>query len=131
MGEVVPVTLGVQFAVMLAMIGCGAGLAAWLDIGRLTARRLGAPRATTAVLDAALWTVAAVPVFAVLYFVNGGEIRVYVWPALGVGWCLYFALFAGIVRRCASAALNAVAAVVRSILAVARIVRFHKPRKTG
>ncbi|PDO11086.1 MAG: hypothetical protein BLM47_03565 [Candidatus Reconcilbacillus cellulovorans] len=131
MGEVVPVTLGVQFAVMLAMIGCGAGLAAWLDIGRLAARRLGAPRAATAMLDAALWTVAAAPVFAALYFVNGGEIRVYVWLALGIGWCLYFSLFAGIVRRSVSAALSAVAAVLRAMSAVARIARFHKPRKTG
>lgn len=117
-------TLEVQFATVLAMIGCGVGLGAWLDVYRLIARRCGARRPVVAILDLVLWAAAAPPVFAVLYAVNAGEFRMYVLLALGVGWCLYFGLFGGVVRR-------GVTAAFRVASALARTVGLRRPRRTG
>ena len=92
-------SLTIQFQTMLAMIGMGLYVGAALDTyGRFVKRR-NVFHLLTAVNDILFWLVQGLFVFYVLFIVNNGELRVYIFLALLCGYAAYQSLFRKIYIR--------------------------------
>ncbi|NLC19960.1 MAG: spore cortex biosynthesis protein YabQ [Clostridiales bacterium] len=78
-----------QAYVFLSTVYTGMILGLIYDLNR-TIRRIFKPgRWLVGVLDLLFWLIAAAIVFTVLYFANNGEIRLYNFIGLAIGWSLY------------------------------------------
>jgi len=126
----------VQFLTMAAMIGCGAALGLLFDGYRVVWAELRLPRRWFPPFDLLYWVLAAPAVFRVLYLVNGGEIRFYVFLSLLLGVSAYFALLGAagrsVMRRLLRAAILvfrifrriAETVIVRPLIALYQAVRY-------
>ncbi|WP_059174206.1 spore cortex biosynthesis protein YabQ [Bacillus sp. FJAT-27445] len=85
-------TLSVQFLTMAAMISAGAGFGAMLDTYQRFLNRPKRKSWITFINDILFWIVQALLVFYVLFHVNKGEIRFYIFLALLCGFAAYQAL---------------------------------------
>ncbi|HHY22293.1 MAG TPA: spore cortex biosynthesis protein YabQ, partial [Bacilli bacterium] len=92
-------SLTIQVQTMLAMIGMGLYVGAALDTyGRFVKRR-NTFHLVTAFNDILFWLVQGLFIFYILFSVNNGELRVYIFLALLCGYAAYQSLFRSIYLR--------------------------------
>jgi spore cortex biosynthesis protein YabQ len=116
------VTLKVQFATLLAMAACGAGLGVCFDLIGVLMREFRARRWMLAAADLLYWAAATLAVFRVLLQINDGQVRAFVFVGLALGALLYALLLGGHVRRFAEAAVRLAKRFARLVRRVFRIV---------
>lgn len=85
-------TLSTQFYTLIAMIGMGSYFGAALDTYHLFLQRPTRSRWIVFIHDVLFWILQAVLIFYVLFTVNQGEIRLYLFLALLCGFAAYQAL---------------------------------------
>ena len=109
-------TLSVQFYTLLSMIGMGSCFGAALDTYSRFLKRSQRKRWIVFLHDFLFWIIQGLLIFYVLFLVNEGELRLYLFLALLCGFSAYQALFKGIYLRL----------LEQAILLVIRLVRFVK-----
>ncbi|WP_373894551.1 spore cortex biosynthesis protein YabQ [Virgibacillus natechei] len=106
-------TLTVQFATMIAMVLCGF----YLGIIQETFRRFTTywkeKVIFTYIMEVSFWLTQTVILFYVLFRVNGGEIRVYIFAACLLGFAMYKVFAAGIYKRLLEGIIRVAAAIYR------------------
>ncbi|MEH6940683.1 spore cortex biosynthesis protein YabQ [Bacillus sp. JJ722] len=85
-------TLSTQFYTLIAMIGMGSYFGAALDTYQLFLKRPKRSRWIVFIHDLIFWILQALLIFYVLFIVNQGEIRLYLFLALLCGFAAYQAL---------------------------------------
>ena len=85
-------TISVQFLTMLAMIGMGSFFGAAFDTYNRFLKRAGRKRWIVFCNDILFWLLQALIIFYVLYRINGGELRFYIFLALLCGFAAYQSL---------------------------------------
>lgn len=91
-------TLTVQFYTLLAMIGMGSFFGAALDTYNRFLKRSERSRWIVFIHDVLFWVIQAILIFYVLFLVNEGEFRFYLFLAILCGFAMYQALFGTIYR---------------------------------
>ncbi|MEI5909504.1 spore cortex biosynthesis protein YabQ [Bacillus spongiae] len=86
-------SLTTQFYTMIAMIGMGGVFGAALDTYHRFLKRPDRSRWIVFIHDVLFWVVQGLLIFYVLYVVNFGEVRFYIFLALFCGFSAYQALF--------------------------------------
>ncbi|WHY97750.1 spore cortex biosynthesis protein YabQ [Peribacillus simplex] len=92
-------TLTIQFYTLLAMIGMGSGFGAALDTYSRFLNRSERKRWIVFIHDFLFWVIQGLLIFYVLFLVNEGEFRLYLFLALLCGFSAYQALFKGFYQR--------------------------------
>ncbi|MCD1163448.1 spore cortex biosynthesis protein YabQ [Peribacillus frigoritolerans] len=92
-------TLTIQFYTLLAMIGMGSGFGAALDTYNRFLKRSERKRWIVFIHDFLFWIIQGLLIFYVLFLVNEGEFRLYLFLALLCGFSAYQALFKGFYQR--------------------------------
>ncbi|MFS0604892.1 spore cortex biosynthesis protein YabQ [Peribacillus frigoritolerans] len=92
-------TLTIQFYTLLAMIGMGSGFGAALDTYSRFLNRSERKRWIVFIHDFLFWIIQGLLIFYVLFLVNEGEFRFYLFLALLCGFSAYQALFKGFYQR--------------------------------
>ncbi|MFD9628726.1 spore cortex biosynthesis protein YabQ [Peribacillus muralis] len=92
-------TLTIQFYTLLAMIGMGSGFGAALDTYSRFLKRSERKRWIVFIHDFLFWIIQGLLIFYVLFLVNEGEFRFYLFLALFCGFAAYQALFKGFYQR--------------------------------
>ena len=92
-------TLTIQFYTLLAMIGMGSGCGAALDTYSRFLNRSERKRWIVFIHDFLFWIIQGLLIFYVLFLVNEGEFRLYLFLALLCGFSAYQALFKGFYQR--------------------------------
>ncbi|MFJ7756201.1 spore cortex biosynthesis protein YabQ [Peribacillus muralis] len=92
-------TLSIQFYTLLAMIGMGSGFGAALDTYSRFLKRSERKRWIVFIHDFLFWIIQGLLIFYVLFLVNEGELRFYLFLALFCGFAAYQALFKGMYQR--------------------------------
>lgn len=92
-------TLTIQFYTLLAMIGMGSGFGAALDTYSRFLNRSERKRWIVFIHDLLFWIIQGLLIFYVLFLVNEGEFRLYLFLALLCGFSAYQALFKGFYLR--------------------------------
>ncbi|MGG0412479.1 spore cortex biosynthesis protein YabQ [Peribacillus simplex] len=92
-------TLTIQFYTLLAMIGMGSGFGAALDTYNRFLNRSERKRWIVFIHDFLFWIIQGLLIFYVLFLVNEGEFRLYLFLALLCGFSAYQALFKGFYQR--------------------------------
>ena len=91
--------LTIQFYTLLAMIGMGSGFGAALDTYSRFLNRSERKRWIVFIHDFLFWIIQGLLIFYVLFLVNEGEFRLYLFLALLCGFSAYQALFKGFYQR--------------------------------
>ncbi len=86
-------TLTTQFATMIAMIGMGSLFGASLDTYNRFLQRQRRKGWLVFMNDFLFWVIQGLAIFYVLFFVNQGELRFYIFVALLCGFAAYQGLF--------------------------------------
>ncbi|MBT2648861.1 spore cortex biosynthesis protein YabQ [Bacillus sp. ISL-34] len=92
-------TLTIQFYTLLAMIGMGSGFGAALDTYSRFLKRSERKRWIVFIHDFLFWIIQGLLIFYVLFLVNEGEFRFYLFLALLCGFSAYQALLKGFYQR--------------------------------
>ncbi|MGE6379372.1 spore cortex biosynthesis protein YabQ [Peribacillus muralis] len=92
-------TLSIQFYTLLAMIGMGSGFGAALDTYSRFLKRSERKRWIVFIHDFLFWIIQGLLIFYVLFLVNEGELRFYLFLALFCGFAAYQALFKGLYQH--------------------------------
>jgi spore cortex biosynthesis protein YabQ len=92
-------TLSTQFLTMLSMIGMGALFGTTLDTYQRFLQRSKRKNWLVFLNDILFWTIQALLIFYILFLVNKGEIRFYIFIALLCGFAAYQSLFKGLYLR--------------------------------
>lgn len=92
-------TLTTQFATMLSMLGMGALFGVMLDTYQRLLQRSTVKHWLIFFNDLLFWVIQALLIFYILFLVNKGEIRFYIFVALLCGFAAYQALLKGIYLR--------------------------------
>lgn len=92
-------TLTIQFYTLLAMIGMGSLFGAALDTYNHFLKRSERKRWIVFLHDFLFWIIQGLLIFYVLFLVNEGELRLYLFLALLCGFSAYQALFKGLYLR--------------------------------
>ncbi|AMM91263.1 spore coat protein [Peribacillus simplex] len=92
-------TLTTQFYTLLAMIGMGSAFGAALDTYSRFLKRPERKRWIVFIHDFLFWIIQGLLIFYVLFLVNEGEFRLYLFLALLCGFSAYQALFKGFYQR--------------------------------
>ncbi|MFS0891450.1 spore cortex biosynthesis protein YabQ [Peribacillus frigoritolerans] len=92
-------SLTIQFYTLLAMIGMGSGFGAALDTYSRFLNRSERKRWIVFIHDFLFWIIQGLLIFYVLFLVNEGEFRLYLFLALLCGFSAYQALFKGFYQR--------------------------------
>jgi spore cortex biosynthesis protein YabQ len=106
-------TLSTQFLTMLSMIGMGALFGAMFDTYQ---RFLNRPKQKAWIVfinDLLFWIIQALIIFYMLFLVNNGELRFYIFIALVCGFAAYQSLFKGLYLKVLEAAIQSVLAIYR------------------
>ncbi|MGE7763561.1 spore cortex biosynthesis protein YabQ [Peribacillus sp. NPDC097895] len=91
--------LTIQFYTLLAMIGMGSAFGAALDTYSRFLKRSERKRWIVFIHDFLFWIIQGLLIFYVLFLVNEGEFRLYLFLALLCGFSAYQALFKGFYQR--------------------------------
>jgi spore cortex biosynthesis protein YabQ len=92
-------TLSTQFLTMLSMIGMGALFGTMLDTYQRFLQRSRRKHWLVFLNDILFWTIQALLIFYILYLINKGEIRFYIFIALLCGFAAYQSLFKSLYLR--------------------------------
>ncbi|MEH7180043.1 spore cortex biosynthesis protein YabQ [Neobacillus vireti] len=106
-------TLSTQFLTMLSMIGMGSLFGAMFDTYQ---RFLDRPNRNSWIVffnDLLFWVIQALIIFYILFLVNNGELRFYIFVALLCGFAAYQSLFKGIYLKSLEFMINTVIAIYR------------------
>ncbi|RDU34790.1 spore cortex biosynthesis protein YabQ [Neobacillus piezotolerans] len=117
-------TLSVQFLTMAAMVSAGAAFGAMLDTYHRFLNRKNRKSWITFVNDILFWVVQALIVFYVLFHVNKGEIRFYIFLALLCGFAAYQALLKGAYLWILDRVINAAVTAGRFLAKTVRLLIF-------
>lgn len=93
-------TLSTQFLTMLSMVGMGSAFGAMFDTYQRFLNRPHRKQWIVFVNDVLFWILQAVLIFYILFLVNNGELRFYIFVALLCGFAAYQSLFKRIYLRC-------------------------------
>lgn len=106
-------TLSTQFLTMLSMIGMGSLFGAMFDTYQ---RFLNRPNRKSWIVffnDLLFWVIQALIIFYILFLVNNGELRFYIFVALLCGFAAYQSLFKGMYLKLLEVIINTVIAIYR------------------
>ena len=92
-------TLSTQFLTMLSMIGMGALFGTMLDTYQRFLHRSKRKHWLVFLNDILFWIIQALLIFYILFLINKGEIRFYIFIALVCGFAAYQSLLKGIYLR--------------------------------
>ena len=92
-------TLELQFQTILTMVSGGFYLGIVLDTFRRLTRRLAKRQLLFAFLEVCFWLTQTFILFFLLFLVNGGELRGYIFVAVLLGFSAYQALAATVYKR--------------------------------
>ncbi|MCI3923259.1 spore cortex biosynthesis protein YabQ [Paenibacillus sp. TRM 82003] len=115
-------TLSVQFLTLISMIASGAALGLLFDAYRVVSGEFRFPRWSIPPLDLLYWGVGTFVVFRVLFLSNGGEVRLYVFLALGIGICFYFGLLSNGFVRAIRWSIERIKAFVRFLIRLGNVL---------
>ena len=99
MEQAVQMTLHMQFATMGMMLLGGLSLGGLFDLYRVLANQFRMPRYAYYFWDVIFWILGTLFVFKLLYDINWGQVRMFIFIGLLVGMGLYFWLFSGLVVK--------------------------------
>lgn len=109
-------TLSTQFLTMLSMIGMGSLFGVMFDTYQ---RFLDRPNRKSWIVffnDLLFWVIQALIIFYILFLVNNGELRFYIFVALLCGFAAYQSLFKGIYLR-------SLEFIIKTVIAIYRFMR--------
>lgn len=119
-------TLTTQFMTMLAMVGMGSVFGAALDTYNRFLKRTKRNRLLVFMNDILFWIVQGLAIFYILFLVNSGELRFYIFIALLCGFAAYQSLFKGVYLRILEILISIVISFYRFLLKVFHFV-IYKP----
>jgi spore cortex biosynthesis protein YabQ len=108
-------TLSTQFLTMLSMIGMGSLFGVMFDTYQ---RFLDRPNRKSWIVffnDLLFWVIQALIIFYILFLVNNGELRFYIFVALLCGFAAYQSLFKGVYLRLLEFMIKTAIAIYRFI----------------
>lgn len=109
-------TLSTQFLTMLSMIGMGSLFGVMFDTYQRFLDRPNRKSWIVFINDLMFWVIQALIIFYILFLVNNGELRFYIFVALLCGFAAYQSLFKGIY-------LKLLEAMIRSVIALYQFLR--------
>ncbi|NHN35069.1 spore cortex biosynthesis protein YabQ [Paenibacillus sp. S3N08] len=92
-------TLHIQFATMGMMMLGGLSLGGLFDLYRVLANYFRMPRYAYYFWDVVFWILGTLLIFKLLYDINWGQVRLFIFIGLLVGMVVYFWLFSGLVVK--------------------------------
>ena len=119
-------TLSTQFLTMLSMIGMGSLFGVMFDTYQ---RFLDRPNRKSWIVffnDLLFWVIQALIIFYILFLVNNGELRFYIFIALLCGFAAYQSLFKGIYLKTLEIMINTVIAIYRFMRRAFQLI-IYKP----
>ena len=119
-------TLSTQFMTMLAMIGMGIFFGAGLDTYNRFLKRSKRKNWLVFINDLLFWILQGLLIFFVLFRVNQGELRIYIFIALLCGFAAYQSLFKGIYSRWLEVLISFVISLLRFFVKVVYLL-VYKP----
>ena len=119
-------TLSTQFMTMLAMIGMGVFFGAGLDTYNRFLKRSKRKSWLVFINDVLFWILQGLFIFFVLFRVNQGELRFYIFIALLCGFAAYQSLFKGIYLRWLEMLISFVISVFRFFVKIVYLL-VYKP----
>lgn len=119
-------TLTTQFITMLAMVGMGCVFGVTLDTYNRFLKRTERNRVIVFINDILFWIVQGLAIFYILFLVNRGELRGYIFLALLCGFAAYQSLFKGIYLRLLETLISMVINFYRFLLKLFHFV-IYKP----
>jgi spore cortex biosynthesis protein YabQ len=122
-------TLSAQFLTMLAMIGMGSAFGASLDTYNRFLRRAKRKSWIVFINDFLFWSLQGLAVFYVLFVINQGELRFYIFIALLCGFAAYQSLLKQGFLRLLETLIEAIAAIFRFFVRMAHLL-IYKPIQT-
>ncbi|MGG0719539.1 spore cortex biosynthesis protein YabQ [Robertmurraya massiliosenegalensis] len=115
-------TLSTQFLTMLAMIGMGSYFGASLDTYNRFLQRQKRKRWIVFFHDILFWLLQGLSIFYVLFLVNKGELRFYIFLALLCGFAAYQSLLKEGYLRLLEIVISMVISIYRFIVKMVRVV---------
>lgn len=109
-------TLTTQFITMLTMVGMGSVFGATLDTYSRFLNRTKRKRWIVFINDILFWIVQGLAIFYILYLVNRGELRFYIFIALLCGFAAYQSLFKNLYLRLLEVIISVVISIYRFLL---------------
>ncbi|WHZ03248.1 spore cortex biosynthesis protein YabQ [Neobacillus sp. YX16] len=106
-------TLSTQFLTMLSMIGMGSLFGVMFDTYQHFLDRPNRKSWIVFFNDLLFWVIQALIIFYILFLVNNGELRFYIFVALLCGFAAYQSLFKGIYLRLLEFIIKTVIAIYR------------------
>ncbi|KON85863.1 spore coat protein [Sporosarcina globispora] len=106
-------TLTTQFVTMLAMIGMGSAFGAALDTYNRFLQRTKRKSWIVFINDILFWVVQGLAIFYILFLVNKGELRFYIFIALLCGFAAYQSLFKEMYLRVLEISIRMVISIYR------------------
>jgi spore cortex biosynthesis protein YabQ len=88
----VQVNLQTQFWMLICMFMCGMCMGIVFDFLKIILRTISASSWTKAIIDMLYWGLVTVFVMGLLYYMNEGSLRGYIYLCIAIGACFYFAL---------------------------------------
>lgn len=118
-------SLTTQFYTMLAMIAMGSIFGASLDTYNRFLQRGKRKKWIVFINDVMFWLIQGLAIFYILFLVNYGEIRFYIFIALVCGFAAYQALMKNIYVKLLEAIINAIIAIYQFIQRLFMSLIFH------
>lgn len=109
-------TLSTQFLTMLSMIGMGSLFGVMLDTYQRFLDRPNRKSWIVFINDLLFWVIQALMIFYILFLVNNGELRFYIFVALLCGFAAYQSLFKNIY-------LKILEVIIRSVISLYQFIR--------
>lgn len=109
-------TLSTQFLTMLSMIGMGSLFGVMFDTYQRFLDRPNRKSWIVFINDLLFWVIQALIIFYILFLVNNGELRFYIFVALLCGFAAYQSLFKGIY-------LKLLEVMIRSVISLYQFIR--------
>ncbi|KAB2328839.1 spore cortex biosynthesis protein YabQ [Cytobacillus depressus] len=111
-------TLSTQFLTMLSMIGMGSMFGAALDTYNRFLKRSNRKSWIVFINDILFWIVQGLAIFYILFIVNRGELRFYIFIALLCGFAAYQSLIKHIYLRLLEIVISMIISIYRFIVKV-------------
>ncbi|MBN6889737.1 spore cortex biosynthesis protein YabQ [Cytobacillus horneckiae] len=121
-------TLTTQFMTMLSMIGMGALFGAGLDTYQRFLKRPTRKGWIVFINDILFWLLQGLAVFYILFLVNQGELRLYIFLALLCGFAAYQSLLKNIYVKLLEIFISIVISIYRFLVKVVQVLLVHPVR---
>lgn len=115
-------TLSVQFLTMLSMIGMGSLFGASLDTYQRFLKRPLRKSWVVFINDILFWLLQGLAIFYILFLVNEGELRFYIFLALLCGFAAYQALMKNIYLKLLEIVISTIISIYYFIVKVIRLL---------